>query len=171
MERDPQKNRSSILVLSDGDLGYGNLLPQCFGFLYRIISAGSISEALAVFGKEDVDLAVVDLNSSGLPGSDLLQVLKQKEETMGMVFIGEMGERAGFRRDFRFRTADFVSKPVVPFDFLSAVQKAMEKVLFRKKIISLGAEIRSLTFKGETEFLGESEAWARMLPFSSGSLF
>ena len=116
-----------ILVVDDEPgvrAGLGEVLRRG-GF--AVTPVGTAEEALAVLGRETVDLLVTDLRLPGLSGLDLLRALRDGGRATPAVVITAHGTIEDAVAAMKLGALDFLTKPFSPADLLHLATHALER--------------------------------------------
>jgi len=88
---------------------------------FDTIEAASVSEGLEVLGKNQVDLAFLDVDLGDGTSFDLLGQLPNLD--FKIIFISAFNEYAV--KAFKFNAIDYILKPINPLEFNAALEKAI----------------------------------------------
>ncbi len=101
-----------ILIVDDEEMQRDMLA----GFLekqgYQVLSAASGEEALVIFDKVPVDLALLDQKMGGMSGDELLALLKKKNPLVRAIMITAYASVDTAVKVMRLGADDFLEKPV-----------------------------------------------------------
>lgn len=86
---------------------------------FQVVTADSGSEAVAVVGRGRIDLILSDIHMPGLPGTELLKYLHERQIEPPVVFMS--GDRSAKTKALDIPGATFLSKPFTASDLLGAV--------------------------------------------------
>jgi two-component system phosphate regulon response regulator PhoB len=121
--------RRSVLVVEDED-SIRELI--CVGLEragYKVSSAGSGEEALALIGRERPDIVVLDLMLPGIGGLDVCRRLRMDRETAGIPVIilsardGEQDVVSGLE----YGADDYLTKPFSPKILLARIRAVLRR--------------------------------------------
>lgn len=87
---------------------------------FRVAMASNYDEAVAIFSKEPMDLAVLDLRMPGKPGLVLLQELKKLSPKTKFLILSGFGSIATAIDAIRLGATNFLPKPADADDILTA---------------------------------------------------
>lgn len=117
-ERAPAETASvssapTILVADDEDLIRELAVQILSGCGYRVLEAGSASEALAlvVEQKEPVDLLLTDVVMPGMTGADLAERLRRERPQLRVLFMSGYSDSLIFRYGGNLAAVKFLQKP------------------------------------------------------------
>ena len=132
-----------ILVVEDEPLMRSIIVQLARADRYEVFEAASAEEALAIFGGEKVDLAVLDLNlTSGGSGLDLLGKIRERDpEVMGIIVTAYASVESAVEALHK-GAYDYITKPFANDHLKAVIRNALkEKALFRENRF-LRAELR-----------------------------
>lgn len=96
---------------------------------YRVHTAYSGSEALALIDQIDIDVVITDQRMPGMSGVDLLEQLRTKKpDVAGIVLTGFADMPAMIAVINRARVFRYLKKPVEPAEVFGALERASEHV-------------------------------------------
>jgi signal transduction histidine kinase len=112
-ERKRATNLPRVLVVDD-EMGVRESLrailqPEC-----EVLTATSGDEALAIVGREQIDIMTLDLKMPGMGGIGVLERVKQIDPDMEVLIITGYGSLDTAVQGIRFRAFDYLPKP---FDY------------------------------------------------------
>jgi len=113
----------TILIVDDEPLNVDLLEQELGGAGYRILSAGSGEQALALVAETVPDLILLDVRMSGMDGYETCERLKAAEATRAIpvIFLTALAETLEKVRAFRAGGVDYVTKPFEPEELLARV--------------------------------------------------
>jgi two-component system response regulator RegA len=123
MEATMTDQAQSILLVDDSFVLRDRLALAFQQRGFRVETAGSCEEALAVFSKAPTDLAVVDLRMPGKSGLTLILDLKQIHANVQVVILSGFGSIATAIDAIRMGAVNFLPKPADVDDILAAFQR------------------------------------------------
>lgn len=127
--------KNIILVVDDDKsnlaLAQKILLPQ-----YRIAASNSGAAALKYLEHNHPDLILLDINMPDMDGFEVMEKLREKEETASIpvIFLTADNLAETEIKCFRMGAMDFVTKPFVPDILLSRVDKTIELDQYRHNL-------------------------------------
>lgn len=98
---------------------------------YRVICAMDGEEALELLGKQQFDMAVLDIMVPKVSGLEVLQYIKEHSPDMATIMLTALDDERTQVQAFNLYADDYVIKPVSPIILL----KRMETILRRVKRI------------------------------------
>lgn len=96
---------------------------------YRVICATDGEEALELLGKQQFDMAVLDIMVPKVSGLEVLQYIKEHNPDMATIMLTALDDERTQVQAFNLYADDYVIKPVSPIILL----KRMETILRRVK--------------------------------------
>lgn len=96
---------------------------------YRVIYATDGEEALKLLGKQQFDMAVLDIMVPKVSGLEVLQYIKEHSPDMATIMLTALDDERTQVQAFNLYADDYVIKPVSPIILL----KRMETILRRVK--------------------------------------
>lgn len=96
---------------------------------YRVICAVDGEEALELLGKQQFDMAVLDIMVPKVSGLEVLQYIKEHSPDMATIMLTALDDESTQVQAFNLYADDYVIKPVSPIILL----KRMETILRRVK--------------------------------------
>jgi two-component system sensor histidine kinase/response regulator len=96
---------------------------------YRVLTAGSAVQALAVLESSHPDLIVSDIMMPGMDGYELFERVRQRPDLLDtpFVFLTARGEKADIRRGKELGADDYITKPFEEEDLLVVVRAKMAR--------------------------------------------
>lgn len=124
-------NLGRILIVDD-EVFIRNALQLFFETLgFSVQAAENGEEALRSFSIPDsrIDVVILDLVMPGIPGIDLLKILKEKDPSVEVIIATGCGSMGSAIEALRFGAFDYITKPLVNFekDILPVVRGAIEE--------------------------------------------
>lgn len=108
----------TILIVEDDMLLQDNLQIYLAARHFRILQAGNVDEAVAIIGKEDIDLILLDLLLPGKHGIVLLETLKKKRIRTPVIVITNTDPSDKIEQCLQLGACDFVVKSNTPLSGL-----------------------------------------------------
>ena len=95
---------------------------------YRVASCGSVASALETLGREQFDLAILDLGLPDGTGFTVCQALKEKEHgNVGVIFLTATDDEANTVRGFDLGADDYIAKPFRLRELLARVKAVLRR--------------------------------------------
>lgn len=114
---------------------------------YRPFAAENGEQALAVLGKQHIDLIILDVMMPKMDGNTCLKTIRESGNNVPVLIITAKGESEDVRKSFMLGTDDFMVKPVDEVEMLLRI-----KALLRRSKIS---EEQRITV-GDSELIYDS---------------
>ncbi|MCL4810841.1 MAG: sigma-54 dependent transcriptional regulator, partial [Vicinamibacteraceae bacterium] len=112
------------------------------GFLrkrgYAVNEAGSVDDALAVAGREPLDLVLTDLRMPGRTGLDLLEAVRQANPEIAVIVMTAFGTVATAVDAMKRGASDYLTKPID----LDELDVLVTRTLERRALESENRELR-----------------------------
>ncbi|MFZ6663458.1 sigma-54-dependent transcriptional regulator [Peijinzhouia sedimentorum] len=116
-----------VLVIDD-DPAFNKMLSH---FLernnFQVVSAHSANTALLEIEQESFDLVLTDFRLPGMDGLELIKTIKFKKPELPVILITNYADVRTAVNSIKFGAFEFVSKPLIPDEFLVIVNKALNK--------------------------------------------
>ena len=116
-----------VLVIDD-DPAFNKMLSH---FLernnFQVVSAHSANTALLEIERESFDLVLTDFRLPGMDGLELIRTIKSKNPELPVILITNYADVRTAVNSIKFGAFEFVSKPLIPDEFLVIVNKALSK--------------------------------------------
>jgi DNA-binding NtrC family response regulator len=135
---------------------------------YEIETAEAPPAVLGVVEREEVDLALIDLNytrdtTSGKEGMDLLARLRELDSTLPVVVMTAWGSVEGAVEAMRRGARDYIEKPWDNERLLTTIRTHVELGRALRRSQKLESENLRLKGEGAPDFIAESEAMKPVL--------
>lgn len=95
---------------------------------YQVMVADDASSAIMLAAKEIHDLAIVDLNLTGLSGKDLLVAFNSQGLQAPVIVIAEKGQENNVIQAFRLGGTDYLLWPAREAEVVAAVERGLREV-------------------------------------------
>ncbi|MFC2186179.1 sigma-54-dependent transcriptional regulator [Fulvivirgaceae bacterium LMO-SS25] len=116
-----------VLVIDD-DPAFNKMLSH---FLernnFQVVSAHSANTALLEIERESFDLVLTDFRLPGMDGLELIKTIKSRKPELPVILITNYADVRTAVNSIKFGAFEFVSKPLIPDEFLVIVNKALSK--------------------------------------------
>lgn len=122
--------RASILIVDDEPDISALLAYHLARESYRVRTAASGTEALAVVERERPDLIVLDLMLPGISGLEVLEELRGRDETrdVPVILLTARREEADRIEGLRLGADDYVAKPFSPQELILRIAAVLRRV-------------------------------------------
>ena len=167
-----------ILIIDDDQtirLSIGLMLRQA-GFEYEAVSTES--DAMAAMRRENVDLAILDMNltlsTTGQQGIEMLRKFKILAPTTPVIMLSAWATVPLAVEGMKYGAVDFVTKPWANRDFMAKIRKALdsaEKARESDKVDSLDNTERLTIEKALKQAEGNLSTAAQLLGITRQSLY
>jgi signal transduction histidine kinase len=138
--RDAMTERPRVLIVDD-ELGVRESLRAILGKDCDVLTASSGDDALAVIGREAVDLVTLDLRMPGLGGIAVLERIKRIDPEIEALIITGYGSLDTAIQGLRNHAFDYISKPFDCDQVRCVVQAALARRLASKRMRSAPEQI------------------------------
>jgi two-component system response regulator AtoC len=128
-----------------------------------VATAGSGAEAMAVLGREEFDVVLLDLRLLDATGLDVLRWARGAEVDTEFIVLTGHAEVETAVEAMRLGAYDFLAKPCRNSELLQVVGKATEKKSLRRENVALKEVMRR---EGLPRLVGESAAVRELLAMS-----
>lgn len=123
------KAQQSILLVDDEEIARTNMNHVLTKEGYDCFCASNGVEALAVLGREEIDLVVTDLKMDQMDGIELLQEINRTHPEVPVIMVTGFATVASAVDAMRQGAAHYLGKPVNLEELRATVHKVLEKKL------------------------------------------
>jgi two-component system nitrogen regulation response regulator GlnG len=131
----PRKNpagKAHLLVVDD-EVDFTRLIQKSLAPLgYRVDTATSATQAIALQRKRSYDLALVDMRMPEMTGLELLQYLKMRDKSIFVIIMTAYGSFAVGIESLKLGACDYLAKP---FSLAALKQKTKEAIRRRAQLL------------------------------------
>ncbi len=149
----PKENKEVILVVDDVpdaiEVVRRNLAPLG----YRIVSAGSASEAMRMLKHTRFDLVITDYKMPELSGVDLIRYVRENHPDTEVVMITGYASVGGAVEAMKVGASEYLSKPFTDEELVESVQRTLEALRLRRSV-----KVDTVDVRSPAGFIGDSEA-------------
>lgn len=119
--RQSDDQQKTILAVDDQAVSR-NLLKNIFGAqpVYRLLTAASEEEALALLKEDSVDLVLLDLEMSGMNGQEFFKHIKEIRD-IPIIFMTAAKDLSAIEKARKLGVEDYITKPIMPQILLETV--------------------------------------------------
>ncbi len=118
------------LLLIDDERDFIETMEKRFKFRkIDVTAAGSGAQALEILGREEFDVAILDVRMPGMDGLDTLKEIKKRHPLMEVIMLTGHGSVESGARGMSLGAYDYVLKPVDFSVLLDKVEMAYERKL------------------------------------------
>jgi two-component system response regulator PilR (NtrC family) len=123
------KQEITILVVDDEAM-MRQLLEKILGRDgYRVLCVADGEEALAIMGREEINIVISDLQMSGMSGLDLLKVVKKDYPKTGVIIMTAYGDTYTVKDALLLGADEYITKPFKSFEISMVVERAYWRLL------------------------------------------
>lgn len=121
-------NKTSVLLVED-DIELRNTISESLKNVdYKVYAARKSVEALELFKKYDVDICVIDVETSGMDGFALSAQIRILNPDMPMIYLVSKGLFLNLLNDFEYGTDDYLTKPFSNEELLLRIKASLRRV-------------------------------------------
>jgi len=135
--------KPTMLVVDDED-GPRQSIRVIFGGDFRILEAKDGPSAIDIAGREQVDVAVLDIRMAEMSGIEVLERLKFISPSIEVVMMTAFETNDTLRKALRLQACDYVNKPFDIGTIRAAVDAAMERRSFANEVDRNTVELQQL---------------------------
>jgi len=139
----PNMNERPRLLIVDDERGVRESLRAILHGDCEVLTASSGDEALAIVGREAVDVVTLDLKMPGLDGIGVLERIKEIDPDIEVLIITGYGTIDTAVQGLRFRAFDYIAKPFDCGHVRQLVQTAIARRAAARRMKALPDQILS----------------------------
>ena len=113
-------------------------LKKCVGDICEIFEAKNGKEAVEIFGKEKIQIAILDIEMPGMNGLEAARQMRCQNENCVILFLTAYDEFSYAKQAIAVQALDYLLKPYEEKELVYAVEEATRLVDKNEKISSLG---------------------------------
>ncbi|MBQ17710.1 MAG: two-component system response regulator [Planctomycetaceae bacterium] len=151
---DPSK--VELLIVDDDNEFRGTVVRRFERRGFRVRDAASAEDALELIGRQEFDVAIVDMVMPGLSGLELLERLREQRVAFEVILLTGQGTIESAVQAMKAGAYDYLTKPFPLTELELLIHKAYERRELRKENRQLKAMIKRAT--PARNIVGESEA-------------
>jgi signal transduction histidine kinase len=125
--------KANILIVDD-EVGPRESLKMILKPHFNIFTATKGAEALEILDQVPIDLVTVDLKMPGLPGTKVLEKVKQHDPDIEAIIITGYGSMDTAIEGLRLGAFDYIAKPFDVNHILTLIRRAIERRNARVKL-------------------------------------
>ncbi len=144
MESMQKNEKPHLLIVDDEENVREFLVYEIQKIGYEATAAASAKEALSLFDRERVDLVLADIVMPEMDGFHLMQALKQKDPLMEVILMTGYGTLNTAVEAMRKGACDYVVKPFQMQEMILRIQRGLERVAIKRKLVFLEEKIAQL---------------------------
>lgn len=152
-----------ILIVDDEERYRHLLLSRLKRKNYDLQEAEDGKKALKIAQLQNIDVALVDVKMPGMNGIEVLTKLKEIDPNIEVLILTGHGNIDTAIAAMKAGAYDFLSKPYKLSELDIMVSRALEKRRLALRCAGLSAEVSHLRGQRDTEVVGVSKAWRRMV--------
>lgn len=140
-QHDPGKNKTRILLVDDHDIvrqGLIKLIETEFD-LTVCFEAENANQALEAIGRQEFDLAIVDISLEGIHGLELTEIMKLRRPNMIVLILSMYDGSFYAQRALRAGASGYVAK----YEAAEKIKTAIRQVLNGKIYISNSKAVKN----------------------------
>ena len=126
-----------ILILDDEKLVRDELEEFLIDPNFSVYKAGSPSEAFDIMDKNDIHIAVIDVNLPEMSGLEVLEKVKHDFPEIEVIMISGYSEMDSVIHAMRLGASDFFTKPFRLSDVESAIERTKKFIHLNKSLIEV----------------------------------
>lgn len=124
---------SKVLILDDEEDIRGFIIINLKRSGYEVIEASTGEEAIDIFAKEDIDIAVLDVMLPGIDGFEVCQKMREQDKKVGIIMLTAKGQELDKVNGLTFGADDYVVKPFSPSELVARIDSLNRRVSLLKK--------------------------------------
>jgi signal transduction histidine kinase len=140
----PDKNNISILVADDEEDIRDVFEIALMDAGYTVFLAENGQNALEIFRKNRPDIVITDIKMPVMDGIELLKRIKRENPETQVLMITGHGDMDLTIRSLKHDAFDFITKPVNVDILEIAIEKAVEKIISRQKLLEYTQKLEML---------------------------
>ena len=126
----------TILVIDDDKMILMILKQTLSKEGYRVSTAASGEEGIAMLASSNTDLVLTDYMMPGMSGIEVLNVIKQNQPLLPVIMLTGHGDVALTIKAIQLGAVDFIEKPIHSKELIEIIKRALE-ISEQNKSISL----------------------------------
>ncbi|MBI2540951.1 MAG: response regulator [Deltaproteobacteria bacterium] len=132
-------DRANILIVDD-EMGPRESLKMILKPYFNVYTAERGGQAIEMAYQVPIDLVTLDLKMPGLPGTKVLEKIKQRDPDIEAIIITGYGSMDTAIEGLRLGAFDYISKPFDVQHILALVRRALERRAARLKLREIKSE-------------------------------
>jgi signal transduction histidine kinase len=138
------KNQISILIVDDEEDIREVLEIALEDVGYRVSVAENGAKALGIFKSKQQDIVITDIKMPVMDGIQLLREIKRENPDTEVLMITGHGDMDLTIRSLKNEATDFITKPINVDILEIAIEKAVEKIIARQKLLEYTQKLELL---------------------------
>lgn len=131
--------KANILIVDD-EMGPRESLKMILKPYFNVYTAERGGQAIEILNQIPIDLVTLDLKMPGLPGTKVLEKVKESDPDIEAIIITGYGSMDTAIEGLRLGAFDYISKPFDVNHILSLVRRALERRNARLKLRQIKTE-------------------------------
>ncbi len=131
--------KANILIVDD-EMGPRESLKMILKPYFNVYTAERGGQAIEILNQIPIDLVTLDLKMPGLPGTKVLEKIKQRDPDIEAIIITGYGSMDTAIEGLRLGAFDYISKPFDVNHILTLVRRALERRNARLKLRQIKSE-------------------------------
>jgi signal transduction histidine kinase len=131
--------KANILIVDD-EMGPRESLKVILKPYFNVYTAERGGQAIEILNQIPIDLVTLDLKMPGLPGTKVLEKVKQRDPDIEAIIITGYGSMDTAIEGLRLGAFDYIAKPFDVNHILSLVRRALERRNARLKLKQIRSE-------------------------------
>jgi DNA-binding NtrC family response regulator len=156
-----ERSKQSIIIVDDESIVCDSLAEWFRQDGYRVDIANNAKEALRLVGKNDYDIALVDIRMPGMDGLELQTHLAEAKPDMTIIIMTAYSSVESAVKALKAGAYDYITKPFDPDELSLLVHRASEHRSLRSENIRLKEHLASMA--PVPEIIGNSPGMKRVL--------
>ena len=132
---------SKTVLIVDDDEGMRDTLTAILRRDYRVLRAATGESALAILGRDTVDVVLLDVRLPGIGGFDVLREIKESQRLVEVIMISAINEVETAVRAMKLGAYHYITKDFEYDAVLSLVRNASDRTVLTRKVMSLCAQV------------------------------
>src|SRR3989304_602418 len=133
------KDRANILIVDD-EMGPRESLKMILKPYFNVFTAERGGQAIEILNQIPIDLVTLDMKMPGLPGTKVLEKVKQRDPDIEAIIITGYGSMDTAIEGLRLGAFDYISKPFDVDHVLDLIRRALERRSARINLRKLKSE-------------------------------
>ncbi len=134
-------DKVSVLIIDDDDDFRESLATELGRKKFDVKIAENASSAVGILGKNDIDVALIDIRMPEVDGIELLRRIKQLSPDIEAIMLTGYGTMENAIEAMKFGAGDFLRKPCHLSEIQVAINNAYEKKVLKKQNLLLKNEL------------------------------
>ncbi len=130
----------TVLVVDD-DEGMRDTIASILKRDYRVLRVASGEAALAVLGKEEVDIILLDVRLPGISGFEVLRIVRENYSLAEIIMISAINEIETAVQAIKHGAYHYVTKNFEYDQLRSLVRNASERQDLNRQVLTLSAQV------------------------------